>query len=66
MPSLDAILRANPEYVDSLYRQYLADPTSVDPTWALFFAGLAWGAGHGVAESKGRTAAPPTRRDPWR
>jgi 2-oxoglutarate dehydrogenase E1 component len=42
MPSLDAILRANPDYVDSLYRQFLEDPESVDPTWALFFAGFQW------------------------
>ncbi|HUP00741.1 MAG TPA: 2-oxoglutarate dehydrogenase E1 component [Gemmatimonadota bacterium] len=42
MPSLDAILRANPEYVDSLYRRFLEDPGSVDPTWALFFAGVQW------------------------
>jgi 2-oxoglutarate dehydrogenase E1 component len=46
MPSIDAILRANPEFVESMYRQYLADPDSVDPTWALFFAGFQY-AGNG-------------------
>jgi 2-oxoglutarate dehydrogenase E1 component len=47
MPSIDAILRANPEFVESMYRQYLADPDSVDPTWALFFAGFQYaGNGH--------------------
>ncbi|MGH7557725.1 MAG: 2-oxoglutarate dehydrogenase E1 component [Gemmatimonadota bacterium] len=46
MPSIDAILRANPEFVESMYRQYLADPDSVDPTWALFFAGYRY-AGNG-------------------
>ena len=47
MPSLDAILRANPEYVDSLYRRWLEDPASVDPTWGLFFAGYELGGGNG-------------------
>ena len=48
MPSLDAILRANPEYVDSLYRRWLADPASVDATWGLFFAGYQLGGGNGA------------------
>jgi 2-oxoglutarate dehydrogenase E1 component len=36
---LDAIARANPDYLESLYRQYRRDPGSVDRTWALVFAG---------------------------
>ncbi len=47
MPSLEAILRANPEFVDKLYRRWLADPASVDPTWGLFFAGYEMGEGGG-------------------
>ena len=47
MPSLDAILRANPEYVDSLYRRWLEDPDSVDPSWGLFFAGFQMAGGNG-------------------
>jgi 2-oxoglutarate dehydrogenase E1 component len=31
----------NAPYVESLYEQYLADPTSVDPKWRQYFAGLA-------------------------
>ncbi len=58
MPSLDAILRANPDYVDSLYRQFLEDPESVDPTWALFFAGFQWkGDGIGAENGADRPAA---------
>jgi len=36
----DEIARANPEYVDALYREYLRDPASVDEAWALVFAGF--------------------------
>ena len=58
MPSLDAILRANPDYVDSLYRQFLEDPESVDPTWALFFAGFQWKSdGMGAENGTDRAAA---------
>jgi 2-oxoglutarate dehydrogenase E1 component len=39
MNPLDAVARANPEYVDALYREYLRDAASVDERWALFFAG---------------------------
>src|SRR4030095_15115048 len=35
----DFVARANPEYVDALYRQYRQDPGSVDERWALVFAG---------------------------
>src|SRR4051812_36690188 len=31
----------NAPYVESLYEQYLGDPTSVDPKWRQYFAGLA-------------------------
>lgn len=40
METLDFLLRANPEYIDKLYQQYRRDPQSVDPSWALFFAGF--------------------------
>jgi len=36
----DEIARANPEYVDALYREYLRDPAKVDERWALVFAGF--------------------------
>jgi 2-oxoglutarate dehydrogenase E1 component len=31
---------ANAEFVESLYAQYLDDPSSVDPSWARYFASL--------------------------
>src|SRR5438128_1940048 len=40
MLPFDEIARANPEYVDALYREYLRDPTAVDEGWALVFAGF--------------------------
>src|SRR5436190_174212 len=40
MLPFDEIARANPDYVDDLYREYLRDPASVDERWALVFAGF--------------------------
>jgi 2-oxoglutarate dehydrogenase E1 component len=40
---LDFILRANPDYVEDLYQQYLRDPHSVGADWAHFFAGFEYG-----------------------
>jgi 2-oxoglutarate dehydrogenase E1 component len=37
---LDFVLRANPDYIDDLYDQYLRDRTSVGADWAHFFAGF--------------------------
>ncbi len=52
---LDLITRANAEYVDALYRQYLGDPHSVDPQWALFFAGFDAGRRTGNGARPGAT-----------
>src|SRR5947209_3975791 len=40
MLPFDEIARANSEYVDALYREYLRDPAAVDERWALVFAGF--------------------------
>jgi 2-oxoglutarate dehydrogenase E1 component len=40
MLPLDEIARANPAFVDALYRDYLRDPASVEERWALVFAGF--------------------------
>jgi 2-oxoglutarate dehydrogenase E1 component len=60
MPSLEAILRANPAYVDELYRRWREDPDSVDPTWALFFAGYEMGGGDGGNGRAAPAAGPPS------
>ena len=36
---IDEIARANPQYIEALYQDYLRDPTSVDERWAMVFAG---------------------------
>jgi 2-oxoglutarate dehydrogenase E1 component len=46
---LDFIARANPDYVESLYRQYKEDPASVDERWALVFAGYEFASRNGGA-----------------
>src|SRR5260221_7025782 len=51
---LDFILRANPDYVEDLYRQYLRDQHSVGADWAHFFAGFEYGA-DGRGPSTGQT-----------
>src|SRR5918996_5144035 len=42
MSWLDEVVRANPDYVESLYQEYRRDPASVDERWALLFAGYEW------------------------
>jgi 2-oxoglutarate dehydrogenase E1 component len=54
--NLDFINRANADYVDALYQQYLRDPASVDAQWALFFAGFEAAGGNG-ATGAGATGA---------
>jgi len=45
--TLEFINRANAEYVDALYQQYLTDPNSVEGGWQLFFAGFEAASGNG-------------------
>jgi 2-oxoglutarate dehydrogenase E1 component len=55
--SLDFANRANADYIDALYRQYLRDPGSVDERWALFFAGFDLRGGDGVGPASSRAIA---------
>jgi 2-oxoglutarate dehydrogenase E1 component len=53
MSWFDDVVRANPDYVHSLYEEYRRDPASVDERWALLFAGYEWargGAGPAIAD----------------
>src|SRR5688572_28369864 len=59
MNPIDAILRANPQFVDALQRKYQDDPSSVPPTWAAFFAGLDMG----LRDAAPGAARQPARRD---
>src|SRR4029077_18423294 len=62
MMELDFFNRANAEYVERLYLQYLADPHSVDPQWAFFFAGFEAARGNGTHGPAAVTAALDTER----
>ncbi len=55
--NLDFINRANADYVDGLYQEYLRDPESVDPQWALFFAGFEAGRGSAPSGNGAGTSA---------
>ncbi len=57
MSSLDLVSRVNADYVDEQYRRYRADPSSVDESWALFFAGFEMGVdGNGGGPNGGAAA----------
>ena len=40
MHPLDFFQQANADYLEGLHQDYLRDPDSVDPQWAIFFAGF--------------------------
>ncbi len=53
---LDLILRANPDYVEQLYRQFRGDPGAVGKDWAQFFAGFEFATnGHPARSGAERT-----------
>jgi 2-oxoglutarate dehydrogenase complex dehydrogenase (E1) component-like enzyme len=52
MDTFDSIARANPEYVEALYRRYREDPRSVDERWALVFAGYDFALAGGPAQRR--------------
>ncbi|MFQ5667353.1 MAG: 2-oxoglutarate dehydrogenase E1 component [Candidatus Binatia bacterium] len=58
MSDLDVISRANADYVDALYQEYLRDPRSVDAQWARFFAGFDTAGGNGAHAPDLAAAAP--------
>ena len=45
MESFDVIHRANAEYLERLYQQYLANPHTLDAQWLAFFKGFEFGYG---------------------
>ena len=54
------IANAHPSYIESLYKDYANDPTSIDQSWAMFFKGFDYAGtgsnGHGNGHSNGATA----------
>ncbi|MGH7367477.1 MAG: 2-oxoglutarate dehydrogenase E1 component [Candidatus Rokuibacteriota bacterium] len=59
MDTFDFIARANPDYVEALYRRYREDPRSVDQSWALVFAGYDFALAGGPGPRAAGTASPP-------
>ena len=60
MKDFSAVANAHPQYIDSLYQSWLAEPTSVEEDWSAFFKGFdyAMTASNGHASSNGSSAAP--------
>lgn len=55
MKDYSHVFNAHPQYIDSLYKSFQADPSSVDEGWRLFFEGFDF-AGNGNGKSNGQTA----------
>jgi 2-oxoglutarate dehydrogenase E1 component len=43
MKDYSHVFNAHPQYIESLYQSYLANPESVDPGWRVFFGGFDFG-----------------------
>ena len=66
MPSFD-LNSANAEYLEGLYEEYLRDPDSLDPEWAIFFKGFELGYRRAEEEEEavdGRAAPPAPKATP--
>ena len=50
MQHFDFFHRANADYIDQLYQQYLKDPSSVEEIWQAYFAGFDAAGGKGMHE----------------
>ena len=68
MDPSESVLRHNLDYVDTLYRKWLEDPTSVAGSWSAFFEGYHLGLSHGeedaLASLPGVTGATPSDEPP--
>ncbi|MCC7504566.1 MAG: hypothetical protein IT259_04655, partial [Saprospiraceae bacterium] len=40
MKDLSAVFNAHPQYIDTLYRNWLDNPDSVETDWQVFFKGF--------------------------
>ena len=59
MKDYSHIFNAHPQYIDSLYKSFQQDPTSVDQGWRLFFEGFEFGhQGNGQAVESAPAVAP--------
>ena len=65
MKDFSYITNSHPEYIESLYRDYMKDPDSVDPEMKKFFEGFDFAISSGAAASNGNGhAAQPATAEP--
>jgi 2-oxoglutarate dehydrogenase E1 component len=50
------IANAHPSYIESLYKEYMNDPHSIDQSWAMFFKGFDYAGGNGNGHTNGSSA----------
>jgi 2-oxoglutarate dehydrogenase E1 component len=56
MKDYSYVFNAHPAYIESMYKNYQQDPTSVDEGWRIFFDGFEFSSnGHGVSDTEGQT-----------
>lgn len=56
MKDYSYVFNAHPSFIESMYKNYQQDPTSVDDGWRLFFDGFEFSNnGHGVSDAEGQT-----------
>lgn len=60
---LDFFQRANADYLEQLYEEFRKTPDSVDPKWALFFAGFEAGYGESTEAATQKNGEAPTNGD---
>jgi len=46
------LYNANPEYIESVYQQYLENPNQVEDSWRFFFDGMNYGFSDGVSQTE--------------
>ncbi|MCK5076364.1 MAG: 2-oxoglutarate dehydrogenase E1 component, partial [Calditrichia bacterium] len=52
MKDISYLSNAHPQFIESLYKQFLEDPDSVDKSWHHFFQGFEWALNNGPAQEK--------------
>ncbi|HEY6082350.1 MAG TPA: 2-oxoglutarate dehydrogenase E1 component, partial [Chitinophagaceae bacterium] len=57
MKDFSFVTNSHPAYIESLYRDFLKDPRSVDPEWVKFFEGFDFA----VSNLNGKTGATPVK-----
>jgi 2-oxoglutarate dehydrogenase E1 component len=56
MKDYSYVFNAHPSFIETMYKNYQQDPTSVDDGWRLFFDGFEFSNnGHGVSDTDGMT-----------